>query len=104
MPSTIAATVAPAASTLMYQVDQSLRTLGFDLKSLVKSFDIQTVGLLTLLVVAGIFLFDFFNYGYSSYYGDTSSYTSYGRSLVTTAAKVWDQRDHLGLNPYVRGG
>ncbi|XP_071530500.1 uncharacterized protein [Panulirus ornatus] len=104
MPSTVAVTAAPVASSLMYQVDQSLRTLGFDLKSLVKSFDLQTVGLLTLLVVVGIFLFDFLNYGYSSYYGDTSTYTSYGRSLVTTAAKIWDQRDELGVNPYVRGG
>lgn len=108
MPSTLvatAATVAPAAATLMTKVDDSLRTLGFDLKGLVKSIDLQTVGLLTLIVVVGVFLFDFFNYGYQSYLaGDTSSYSSYGRSLVTNAARLWDQRGELGLNPYVRGG
>ncbi|ROT71837.1 hypothetical protein C7M84_009808 [Penaeus vannamei] len=48
--------------------------------------------------------FDFLSYGYASYTGDAAGHTSYGRSLVTTAAKVWDQRDQLGLNPYVRGG
>ncbi|XP_042869169.1 uncharacterized protein LOC122251345 [Penaeus japonicus] len=99
-----ATTIAPLG-TLMYQVDETLRTFGFDVKSLVKSLDLQTFGLLTLLVVGAVFLFDFLNYGYASYYtGDISEHTSYGRSLVTTAAKVWDQRDQLGLNPYVRGG
>ncbi|KAG7156269.1 uncharacterized protein LOC121853794 [Homarus americanus] len=104
MPSTVVTSTLPAATAVMHQVDESLRTLGFDLKSLVKAFDLQTVGLLTLVVVVGIFLFDLLNYGYSSYQDDSSTYTSYGRSLVTTAARVWDHREQLGLNPYVRGG
>lgn len=112
MPATLAATAAPvaaaaataAASTIMQKVDQNLRTFGFDLKSLVKGFDLQTFGILTVVVVLAIVLFDIFSYGYSSYHGDTSSYSSYGRSLVTSAARVWDEREKLGLNPYVRGG
>lgn len=99
-----AAAAAAPLGTLMYQVDETLRTFGFDIKSLVKSLDLQTFGLLTLLVVGAVFLFDFLSYGYASYTGDAAGHTSYGRSLVTTAAKVWDQRDQLGLNPYVRGG
>ncbi|XP_053634215.1 uncharacterized protein [Cherax quadricarinatus] len=106
MPSALTETVVPGASaaTIMQQVDQSLRTFGFDLKSLVKALDLQTIGILTLVVVLAIVLYDIISYNYSSYHGDLSSYSSYGRSLVTTAAKVWDQREELGLNPYVRGG
>lgn len=88
----------------MTQVDQTLRTLGFDLTSLVKTFDIKTVGLLTLVVIGAIFLFDLLHYGYAGYAGTSSSYTSYGRSLVTSAAKVWDQRDQLGLPSGLRNG
>lgn len=100
MPST-AVTYSP---DIMTQVDETLRTLGFDLKGLVKAFDLKTVGLLTLLVVAAIFLFDIINYGYASYAGSPSSYTSYGRSLVTNAAKVWDQRGQLGFASDLRSG
>ena len=89
---------------IMTQVDQTLRTLGFDLTSLVKTFDLKTVGLLTVLVVAAIFLFDLVNYGYASYGSSSSSYTSYGRSLVTNAAKVWDQRGELGFASGLRNG
>ncbi|XP_063840662.1 uncharacterized protein LOC135089220 [Scylla paramamosain] len=101
MPSPALTTYSP---DLMTQVDQTLRTLGFDLTSLVKSFDIKTVGLLTLVVIGAIFLFDLIHYGYASYAGSSSSYTSYGRSLVTSAAKVWDQRDQLGVASGLRNG
>ncbi|KAK3864237.1 hypothetical protein Pcinc_030057 [Petrolisthes cinctipes] len=102
MPSAAAA-IPTAAETVIHTVDHGLRTLGYDLKSLVKAFDLQTVGLLTLVVIAGIFLFDLFSYGYSSYAGNTSTYASYGRSLVFNAAKIWDQRDELGVDSSMRG-
>lgn len=88
------ATVSPAAVVL----DQSLRSLGFDLGGLLKSVDVQTVGVVALFVLLGILLFDIFNYGYTAYAGDPSSYVSYGRSLATSAAKIWDERDQLGLS------
>ncbi|KAK3870595.1 hypothetical protein Pcinc_024178 [Petrolisthes cinctipes] len=87
-------TINPAAAVL----DQSLRSFGFDLGSLLKSVDVQTVGVVALFVLIGILLFDVFNYGYTSYAGDSSSYVSYGRSLATSAAKVWDEREQLGLS------
>ncbi|KAK4311384.1 hypothetical protein Pmani_017108 [Petrolisthes manimaculis] len=88
-------TINPAAAAVL---DQGLRSLGFDLGSLLKSVDVQTVGVVALFVLIGILLFDVFNYGYTSYAGDTSSYVSYGRSLATSAAKVWDEREQLGLS------
>ncbi|KAK4312190.1 hypothetical protein Pmani_016346 [Petrolisthes manimaculis] len=49
MPS--AATITAAAETVIHTVDHGLRTLGYDLKTLVKAFDLQTVRLLTLVVI-----------------------------------------------------
>ncbi|XP_042869189.1 uncharacterized protein LOC122251363 [Penaeus japonicus] len=96
---------ATVASTAAAAAENSLRTLGFDLKSLFTVANLQTFGILAVLVLGVVLIFDFFNYGYTSYaYGDTSTYTSYGRSLVTSAAKVWDQRDQLGFSNHVRGG
>ncbi|CAL4135883.1 unnamed protein product [Meganyctiphanes norvegica] len=95
------------ASAIMTQVDSSLRFLGFDLQDFIKNLDIQTVGLFTLVVVAGVFLFDFLGYGYSTYQGTTSAYSSYSRSLTTGAAKFWQNREILGFDPYlneIRGG
>ncbi|XP_066977552.1 uncharacterized protein [Macrobrachium rosenbergii] len=100
----VAAASSPHVGTLMNKVDEQLRTAGYDLKSFIKSIDLHTVGFLTLLVVAAIFLFDLLNYGYSAYLGNTSSYSSYGRSLVTNAAKVWDQREQLGFNNVITRG
>lgn len=97
-------TTLPFSPDFMTQVDQTLRTFGFDLKGLVKAFDLQTVGLVTLVVVAAIILFDIIHYGYASYGGETSSYTSYGRSLATSAAKIWDQREQLGFASELRNG
>lgn len=94
----------PYSPDFMTQVDQTLRTFGLDLKGLVKAFDLQTVGLVTLIVVAAIIIFDVISYGYASYAGTSSSYTSYGRSLVTSAAKVWDQREQLGFASELRSG
>lgn len=94
----------PISPDFMTQVDHTLRTFGFDLKGLVKAVDLQTVGLVTLVVVAAIIIFDIIHYGYASYAGATSSYTSYGRSLATSAAKVWDQREQLGFASELRNG
>ncbi|XP_047491637.1 uncharacterized protein LOC125040897 [Penaeus chinensis] len=100
MPATTTAATAAAAVA-----ENSLRTLGFDLKSLLTTANLQTFGILAVIVLGILLIFDFFNYGYTSYaYGDTSSYSSYGRSLITSAAKVWDQRDQLGFSNHVRGG
>ncbi|XP_050692918.1 uncharacterized protein LOC126983830 [Eriocheir sinensis] len=97
-------TTLPFSPDFMTQVDQTLRTLGFDLKGLVKAFDLKTFGLVTLVVVAAIILFDIIHYGYASYAGETSSYTSYGRSLATSAAKIWDQREQHGFATELRNG
>jgi len=91
------------ASALMTQMDGTLRLLGFDLQEFVKDLDIQSVGLFTLVVVAGVFLLDFLGYGYSAYQGTTSAYSSYSRSLTTGAAKAWQSRDELGVNPFLNG-
>lgn len=103
-----AATIAAAAShphvgSIMYQVDEQLRSAGFDLRTFVKSIDLHSIGFLTLLVVGCIFLFDLLSYGYYAYLGNASTYSSYGRSLVTNAAKAWDRREELGLNALTRG-
>ncbi|KAK7080628.1 hypothetical protein SK128_013378 [Halocaridina rubra] len=106
---TAASVIATAASninpsTIMQTVDDQLQRAGFDLKSLVKAVDLSTLGLLTLVIIGGVLLFDLLSFGYLSYYDrNTSSYTSYGRSLVTNAAKFWDSREQYGLNDLVRG-
>ncbi|KAK8404136.1 hypothetical protein O3P69_000297 [Scylla paramamosain] len=84
-----AATIMPAslstAAAASHHMERSLRTLGFDLTNMLKTLDLQTVGLLGLLILAGILLFDLFakgsNYGHASYPGSLGSgtYASYGR-------------------------
>ncbi|XP_045118570.1 uncharacterized protein LOC123508752 [Portunus trituberculatus] len=80
MPASIA--TAAAAS---HQIERSLRTLGLDLSNTLRTLDLQTVGLLGLLILAAIILFDLFgkgsNYGHATYPGSVGggTYASYGR-------------------------
>lgn len=93
------------ADSLMTNVDSALRTVGYDLPSLIKSVDLKTVGLVTGAVILGLLLFDVITQWFGgSYANDVSSYSTYGRSLAVSAAKVWDQKDELGLLEGVRGG
>ncbi|XP_042204217.1 uncharacterized protein LOC121853898 [Homarus americanus] len=82
---------ANALAPAMYQLQESLRSV--DLAHWVSQLDFKTVGLLAVVVVGVVFLLDLF----------TKSYTPYGRSLLSSAAHAWDDKDQLGLKDAVRG-
>ncbi|XP_071530502.1 uncharacterized protein [Panulirus ornatus] len=82
---------ASALAPIMYQLQESLRNV--DLRYLVSTLDIQTIGVLSLVVVAVIFLLDLL----------TKSYAPFGRSLLSSAVHAWGISDQLGLNDAVRG-
>ncbi|KAK7086638.1 hypothetical protein SK128_020709 [Halocaridina rubra] len=111
MPAAVTAEALAAAASnnvdvgsLMYQFDNQLNRAGYDLKGLFRSIDIHTIGFLTLVVVGAVLLFDLINYGISVYLGHTSTYSSYGRSLATNAARLWEHRDQYDLSALGRGG
>ncbi|XP_071530501.1 uncharacterized protein [Panulirus ornatus] len=80
-----------ALAPAMYQLQESLSS--FDLKHWIANLDFKTVGVLALVVVGVLFLFNLL----------TKSYAPYGRSLLYSAANAWDNRDQLGLNDVGRG-
>ncbi|KAG7156267.1 uncharacterized protein LOC121853888 [Homarus americanus] len=80
-----------ALAPVMYQLQESLRSV--DLKHWVSQLDFKTVGLLAVVVVGVVFLLDLF----------TKSYAPYGRSLLSTAAHAWDNKDQLGFTGAIRG-
>ncbi|XP_042869174.1 uncharacterized protein LOC122251350 [Penaeus japonicus] len=91
---------AHAVAPIVYQLQQGLRNVdlrslvnSFDLKGLVNKLDIQTVGLVALVVVAAVFLFELFS----------KSYAPYGRSLLSSAAHAWDDGDQWNLKESARG-
>ncbi|CAL4125616.1 unnamed protein product [Meganyctiphanes norvegica] len=88
---------------LMSQADASLRSLGFDVKQYFKNFDLQTVGVVVLVAALGLVLFNLLTYAYVAYTGRSDSFSPYGRSLVTGAARAWQDKDTWGIND-VRGG
>ncbi|XP_018019513.1 uncharacterized protein LOC108675968 [Hyalella azteca] len=93
------------ADNIMTNVDSALRTVGYDLPSLIKSIDFKTIGLVTGAIILGLLLFDVISQWLGkSLDNDYSSYSSYGRSLAVGAAKVWDKKDEIGLLEGVRGG
>ncbi|CAL4135886.1 unnamed protein product [Meganyctiphanes norvegica] len=92
-----------SALSLMSQADVSLRSLGFDLKQYFQSFDLQTVGVVVLVAALGLFLFNLLSYAYATYTGRSDGFRPYGRSLITGAARAWQDKDHWGIND-VRGG
>ena len=94
------------ADAIMTNVDSALRTVGYDLPSIIKNIDFKTVGLVTGAIILGLLIFDVLTQWLSSSFKDDdfSSYSSYGRSLAVGAAKVWDQRNEIGLLDGVRGG
>lgn len=93
------------ADNIMTNVDSALRTVGYDLPSLFKTIDIKTVGLVAGAIIIGLLLLDVIAQWFGGKYtDDVSSYSTYGRSLAVGAAKIWDQKDELGLLKGVRGG
>lgn len=92
------------ADNIMTNMDSALRTVGYDLPSLIKSIDLKTIGLVTGAIVLGLLLFDVISQWFGgSYTDDVSSYSTYGRSLAVNAAKIWDKKDELELLEGVRG-
>ena len=103
--------VEPQAATLMKRFDTTLRTLGYNLPSLLHKIDFQTVGVVISAVIFAIFVYDLVTYFFSTYkFGvgsgahHGSTYSSYGRSLLESAADLWQQRDVIGLTQYLRNG
>ncbi|KAG7156265.1 uncharacterized protein LOC121853885 [Homarus americanus] len=80
-----------ALAPVMYQLQESLRSV--DLAHWVSQLDFKTVGLLAVVVVGVVFLVNLF----------TKSYSPYGRSLLSSAAHAWDNRDQLGLTDVLSG-
>ncbi|XP_063840015.1 uncharacterized protein LOC135088883 [Scylla paramamosain] len=72
-----------ALAPLVQTLQESLRSS--DVRSWISGLDLKTGGLIILVVVAVLFLLDFF----------TKSYAPYGRSWVATAANAWLERDPL---------
>ncbi|XP_068226370.1 uncharacterized protein [Palaemon carinicauda] len=90
-----------AVTPIVYQLQQGLQQVdfrslvdGFDLKSLVSGLDIKTFSWIALIVVALIFLYEWW----------TKSYGYDASSLAVSAADYWQgNRDQFTYDPYVRG-
>ena len=83
---------------LLYKMDTTLRNLGYDVPSAVKSGDIRTVGVIGAGIVFGFVLLEILSYilGFTKTVlggANGSTYSNYGRSLAVTAAKAWENRD-----------
>ncbi|MPC29487.1 uncharacterized protein LOC123508764 [Portunus trituberculatus] len=72
-----------ALAPIVQTLQESLRSS--DVRSWISGLDLKTGGLVILVVVAVLFLLDFF----------TKSYAPYGRSWVATAANAWLEKDPL---------
>ena len=91
MPSTIATPLAFNGfdtTAVMNQVDGALKYFGFDLVDLTKKFDIKTVGIVALVVILGIVIFDIFSFNFAR----AGATPLLGRSMAVTAAKAWIDR------------
>ncbi|XP_066976874.1 uncharacterized protein [Macrobrachium rosenbergii] len=90
-----------AVAPIINQLQQSLQHVdfrsladGLDLKSLVTGLDVKTVSWLALIVVALIFIYEWW----------TKSYGYDASSLALSAADYWqDNRDQFTYDPYGRG-
>ncbi|XP_042869178.1 uncharacterized protein LOC122251355 [Penaeus japonicus] len=78
----------------VYQLQEGLRHVdfrslvsSFDVRSWVDQLDVQKVGLVTLVVVAAVFLFDLFN----------KNYTPNGPNMLLSPAPVWESADQGDL-------
>ncbi|CAL4221212.1 unnamed protein product, partial [Meganyctiphanes norvegica] len=93
-----------AISPFVSQMDSALRTFaGFDLKQWISNLDIATVGIVMLVAALGFLLFDLIGYKFAPYSGNAAGYQPFGRNLLTGAAEAWQNRDNLGLDPYLSG-
>nr|XP_045615362.1 uncharacterized protein LOC123768709 [Procambarus clarkii]XP_045615363.1 uncharacterized protein LOC123768709 [Procambarus clarkii] len=81
---------ANALAPFMYQLQESLNN--FDLKNWVSQLDFKTAGVLAVVVVGVLFLFNLF----------AKPSFPFRRSLLT-AANAWENRDQLGFGPALRG-
>ena len=75
------------ATALMNQVDRTLKYFGSDLTSMVNNFDLKSVGIIAIVIVAGIFLFDLIGTGFGAPF--------LGRSLSSSAAQLWQDRPQI---------
>ena len=78
-------------NALMSQVDGALRYFGQDLTSIIKNFDLKTLGTATIVVVLAILLFDLV----ASFFATPGSYPVFGRSLTSFAAQAWKERPNV---------
>ncbi|XP_045615616.1 uncharacterized protein [Procambarus clarkii] len=82
---------ANALAPFMYQLQESLNN--FDLKNWVSQLDFKTAGVLAVVVVGALLLLNLFG----------KPFSPFGRSLLTSAANAWENRDQLGFGPALRG-
>ena len=91
-----------ALAPFIEKVDSTLRNYGYDVPSSVKAMDLRTVGVIGAGIVFGFILLEIL----SSILGITrsvlgggigsgSSYSNYGRSLLVSAARAWENKDGL---------
>ncbi|XP_050693352.1 uncharacterized protein LOC126984034 [Eriocheir sinensis] len=76
-----------AAASATQHLNHSLRSLGFDLTNIFGNFDLHTVSLLGLLLLAAVLLLDVFSKGSNrpSYFPNTTTYGSYGRNGLASS-------------------
>lgn len=65
------------------------------------TLNIQAIFFTLVIVFCGVLIYDWIAYQYAVNSGNISSYSSYSRKLLTTAADVWDQRNAIGLQSYL---
>nr|XP_053634217.1 uncharacterized protein LOC128689781 [Cherax quadricarinatus] len=76
---------ATALAPFMYQLQDTLRTV--ELKHWVSQLDIKGVSVVVLVVLGVLLLLNLL----------TKSTAPYGRSVLSSAVHIWDNRNHLGL-------
>lgn len=81
------AAISAAAASATHHLDHSLRSLGLDLTNVFRTFDLHTISLLGLIILAGILLFETVTKGTRPGYGTNygTSYGSYGRTGIASA-------------------
>ncbi|KAL7644368.1 UNVERIFIED_CONTAM: hypothetical protein RMT77_005198 [Armadillidium vulgare] len=91
---------------LLQGLDSAVRHIGYNLPTAIGAVNIKAIGFIIALVFLGILLLDWLSYALSTanvngVNGGDSSYSSYGhygRSLLTTAADIWEQTNQVGRN------
>ncbi|XP_076069807.1 uncharacterized protein LOC143041686 [Oratosquilla oratoria] len=74
-----------ALTTLAYHAERALQSSGFDVRSYVKDFDFGTLGLLAVVAVVTILLFEALVKTFPAYFGGAT----FGRSLLASSVEAY---------------